>query len=186
VQALLRTITTMKSSVLSVLLLATVALVQGQQDRINLRTAMCAPLTLAECESVAQNCLDFSIASRESFSDRTNAVSCAGLQGINFLSLWWASGNGKTNKEILADAGANPEQARDIARCVLTNKGFASTNVLDVTQVKGIVETVIDRDITVATQNTAMLKAVNTCTTPTIDTMRDYILCITKVCIHSI
>merc|ERR1719348_2593308 len=159
------------------------ALVQGQQDRINLRTNMCLPLTLAECESVAQNCLDFSIAVRESFSDRSNAVSCAGLQGINFLQLWWASGNGKTNKEILADAGANPEQARDITRCVLTNKGFAANNVLDVAQVQGIVKGVINSDIT-GNQNTAMLDAVNTCTQPTIDTMRDYILCITKACIH--
>ncbi|CAL4160450.1 unnamed protein product [Meganyctiphanes norvegica] len=166
-------------------LVAMAALVHGQQDRINLRTKMCAPLSLAECEQVAQVCLDLSIALREPFSSSTSAISCGSQYGIGFFALLWARSSAKTNDEILRDAGADAETARAITRCVLTNIGYANNNVLDVGKIKQTIRPIISQTVRKPNQQAATLAAIDSCQQPTIDTMRTYVLCISETCIKA-
>jgi len=163
-----------------------VAAVNAQQDRINLRTEMCgrAGLTLQQCYTEAQNCLDLSLSMKDILSTRSSAGSCASENGIWQITLWWHSSADKTTFETLRDAGATPEVATAIKRCVLNKEGWATNDVLDVQKVKKGYSDVIIRDIQPGQQQQATLNAVNQCEQyATIDTVREYTLCITEVCI---
>jgi len=159
---------------------------QGQFNAVadRFQQELCSGLSQQECQNRALTCGNV----RRSLKlvDNPSLVrNCATQFGINPLELLANRDPSKTLDEVLASVGARRDQIRSVQTCVFTQAGLVRNGVLDVNAVKNSVRPKIQASISNFALQAAILRALDACPQPTIDSLREFRRCIAKTCINN-
>ncbi|CAL4121197.1 unnamed protein product [Meganyctiphanes norvegica] len=166
------------------MILSALCITAQSPDALLAITTACGHLDHDTCMDEAMVCIELLSEIQDKFKSTSAGISCAGEQGIGLFALIGAQGEGKTNKEVLRDAGADDETFRAIEKCVLISQGFANDSALIMHKVTDAFQEVIEGHLNDnATLLNATLEGINSCPEPPVNGIRDYSLCVTNACV---
>ncbi|CAL4104810.1 unnamed protein product, partial [Meganyctiphanes norvegica] len=145
-----------------------------------LRKAVCGSLSPQECRAKAGAC---HLGKSFKIKDSTVWNKCAGQNGIK---LQGGPDPVKTIDEILTVPGASNKAIRASIDCVYTHLGLMRNGVFDVEAVKLQLRSNIQETITNPKSKVAILGALDTCPQPTVDRMRNFLVCLAQTCVATL
>ncbi|CAL4083157.1 unnamed protein product, partial [Meganyctiphanes norvegica] len=172
----------MASYLITLLAIVTVVTAAPQSDsrKEKFREAVCGSLTPQECRAKAGAC-HFG----KSFEMKDGVVlsTCASQNGIK---LQGAPGPIKSIDELLTIPEASDKAIRASLDCVYKHLGLMSNGVFDVEAVKSHLRSNIQETITDPKSKVTILGALDTCPQPTVDRMRNFLVCLSQTCVATL